>query len=545
MRLGSKFLIVAMIVMMICCVSAASATDVGDIVVPEDTEVIEIDDAVDSVDVVEQEDSSDDVIEDVVADDINSAVNEDESDDANDDILDENSRAGPGYNIVNSSNYLQYFDLPTGLFKNTCNLEFQGTFSNLHVNNLPFKYFVINKDIKLRFTNAVFNNVGFKLLYPGLTIDGGATFTNNEWPLIEESIYVGANNVTIKNVNINVNAPSNKNCYAINVLDSNYTQLLNNNIYYLCNYSNPDYYNYVIKVKNSTGVKIAGNTITADLPLKTVKHYEPGIEGLDKDFVAGVGVTNSSYLNFTKNTVDITANRRVGDYPTLDAFIMWYSDNSYVGDNTISVIDEETSEDEYSYIYGVDLYKSNYVDVYNNTINMNADQSGGYVGGNGTGAAYCVQCTGSYTGVTVSNNRLTTKNNGPNAAIYSQNWDGPTSITVSGNTIEVTGKGTDINWDVLTGMELQDTYATVTGNTITVTNNGDYYDGYNVYGISYCQYTPYGHTYVITGNTVDVDGGKYTIFLLSGTTNTISGNTLSSYDGINHYSGNQTIETNG
>ena len=193
----------------------------------------------------------------------------------------------------------------------------------------------------------------------------------------------------------------------------------------------------------------------------------------------------------------------------------------------------------------MDLYKSNYVDVYNNTINMNADQSGGYVGGNGTGAAYCVQCTGSYTGVTVSNNRLTTKNNGPNAAIYSQNWDGPTSITVSGNTIEVTGKGTDINWDVLTGMELQDTYATVTGNTITVTNNGDYYDGYNVYGISYCQYTPYGHTYVITGNTVDVDGGKYTIFLLSGTTNTISGNTLSSYDGINHYSGNQTIETNG
>ena len=508
MKINYKIFGLVMFVMLICCVSAASAADVDNITVPDDTSVIELDDAVDSVDIVEQDDSSDEGIDD---------VGDSQIDDISDDVVADEKVSGTRglQSQVTGSSISTYFDTTTGYIKSSAptGLQFVGTFSNV-----PFDNFIINRPIALSFSNAVFNNVGFKLLYPGLIING-ATF--------------------------NMNAPANKDCYVIDVENANNVQILNNVITYTCGYANPDNYNYVIKVKNSTGVKIAGNTITASLPLKTVKHYVPGIEGLDKDFVAGVGVTNSSYLNFTKNTVDITANRRVGDYPTLDAFIMWYSDNSYIGDNIITEKDPVTTSTQYSYIYGVDLYKSNYVNVHNNTINMNANQSGGYVGGNGTGAAYCVQCTGPYTGVTVSNNRLTTRNNGPNAAIYSQNWDGPTNITVSGNTISVTGKGTDSDWDVLTGMELQDTYATVTGNTITVTNLEDYDDDYNVYGISYCQYTPYDHTYVITGNTVDVLNGFYTIYLLSGSNHSISGNTLHSYDGTSHHNGNITINTNG
>lgn len=496
----NKLLILSVFIMVICCVSVASATDVDNMTVPDDIDVIEIDDAVDSVDEVELDDSSDDVV-----------------DDTNDDVVTyEKVNVVRGLQSqVTRSSLSTYFDTTTGYIKSNApaGLQFVGTFSNV-----PFDNFIINRGVALSFSNAVFNNVGFKLLYPGLVIDG-ATF--------------------------NMNAPANKDCYTIDVESANNVQILNNVITYTCGYSNADNYNYVIKVKNSAGVKIAGNTITASLPLKTVKHYVPGIEGLDKDFVAGVGVTDSNNLNFTKNTIDITANRRVGDYPTLDAFIMWYSNNSYIGDNEISVIDEETVTGEYSYIYGVDLYKSDYVNVHNNTITMNADQSGGYVGGNGTGAAYCVQCTGPYTGVIISDNTLTTQNNGPNAAIYSQNWDGATNITVSGNTIEVSGKGTSNSWDVLTGMELQDTYATVTGNTISVTNRDQFSTGNNIYGISYCQYTPGSHTYIIIGNDVDVDGGRYTIFLLSGTTNTISGNTLHAYDGLAHYTGTQTIKTNG
>ena len=530
MKINYKIFGLVMFVMLVCCVSVASAADVDNITVPDDADIIVTDDIADSVDVVEDDGSSDDIIDEVVDSQIDDTID--------DGVTDEKINVTRGsQDQVTSNSVSKYFD-SNGYIRSSAptGLQFSGNF-----NNVGFSNFIINKNVALSFANANFNNVGFKLLYPGLSIYG-ATFTMTTSAPNEAAIYAGANGIIINNVNINVNAPSNKNCYAINVLNANNTQITNSVITYQCGYANANKYNYAIKVKNSANVKVASNNITATLPLKTVVYSNTGLE---RDYVAGVGVGDSNYFNFTKNKLDVTGNLRSGSYPTLDALIIWQSHNSYVGQNIITEKDIITASNQYSYIYGVDVYRSNNVNVHNNTITMNADQSGGYVGGNGTGAAYCVQCTGPYTGVTVSNNRLTTQNNGPNAAIYSQNWDGPTNITVSGNTISVTGKGTDSNWDVLTGMELQDTYATVTGNTITVTNKVDYYDDYNVYGISYCQYTPYGHTYIITGNTVDVINGRYTVCLLNGSTHSISNNTLHSNDGLFDYYDDDTICTNG
>lgn len=528
MRLSSKVLIVAMIVMMICCVSAASATDVDDIAVTEDADIIEVDDAADSVDIVEQDDSSDDIIEDVDDSQIG------ETDD--DIVADEKVTGTKGLqNKIYNHTISKYFDTTTGYIKSSApsGLIFVGTFDHV-----PFENFIINKSISLSFSNANFENVGFKLLYPGLTING-ATFTSDTSASNVASIYAGANGITIKNVNFNITAPSNDDYYAINVENANNTKILNNIIYYQCGYANPDNYNYAIKVKNSTGVKVIGNNITAILPLKTVKHYV--LDGLDKDFVAGVAVTHSNNFNFTKNTLNVTGIIRDGGYPTLDAFIMWYSNNSYIGDNKITDKDVISTTNQYSYIYGIDVFESNYVNINNNTVTMNADQSGGYVGGNGTGAAYCVQLTGGYTGVVVSNNTLITQNHGPNTAIYSQNYNGFTNITVIGNTIQVTGKGTASTWDLVTGMELQDDYAYVAGNTITVNNIGSYGNNYNVYGISYCQASPRTHTYIIINNTVDVINGYYTVYIMNGQNCNITGNTLHSRYSSNDYYGNQTV----
>ncbi|PWB88384.1 hypothetical protein [Methanobrevibacter thaueri] len=501
MKINYKIFGLVMFVMLVCCVSAASAADVDNITVPDDTSVIELDDAVDSVDAVEQEDSSDDGIDD---------VEDSQIDDTNDDaVADEKVNGTRGsQSQVTSSSISTYFDTTTGYIKSTAptGLQFVGTFSNV-----PFDNFIINRNVALSFSNAVFNNVGFKLLYPGLVIDG-ATF--------------------------NMNAPANKDCYVIDVESANNVQILNNVITYTCGYANANKYNYAIKVKNSANVKVAGNNITATLPLKTVVYSNTGLE---RDYVAGVAVGDSNYFNFTKNKLDVTGNLRSGSYPTLDALIIWQCDNSYIGDNIIIEKDTVTTTNQYSYIYGVDVYRSNYVNVHNNTITMNADQSGGYVGGNGTGAAYCVQFTGPYTGVTVSDNTLTTQNQGPNTAIYSQNYDGATNITVSGNTISVTGKGTTSTWDVLTGMELQDDYATVTGNTITVTNKGSYSSGCNVYGVSYCQSSPRTHTYIITGNNIYVNKGHYTVYIMNGENCNITGNTLHSYHSWHNYYGNETV----
>ena len=489
-------------VVMICCISAVSATDING-----------TDDVSDDIiDEVIEDAAIDEVSDDAGNDEITDVVEEDSVDDTQDNFVDkENTRPTSTYYVVNSSNVGEYFDTATGQVLTTRFLNFTGTFSNLGFSN-----FIIDKGIGLDFTNAVFNNVGFTLKAQGLTING-ATF--------------------------NINAPANDDCYAINVENAKDAQILGNTITYTCTHKNPDNYNYVIKVKNSTGVTVAGNTITANLPLKTVKHYV--LDGLDKDFVAGVAVTNSNFFNLTNNTIDITSTNRDGGYPTLDGVLIWYSDNSTVARNRITIKDTVTTSNQYSYIYGVDVFSSDYVKVHKNTITMNADNSGGYVGGNGTGAAYCVQFTGPYTGAIVSNNTLTTQNHGPNTAIYSQNYDGPTNITVTGNTISVTGKGTASTWDLVTGIELQDDYATVTGNTITVNNIGVYNTGYNVYGISYSQVSPRTHHFVITGNTVDVINGRYTVYLLNGTINSISNNTLHSNDGFDDYYGDDTICTTG
>jgi len=63
MRFNYKILGLVMFVMLICCVSAASAADADNIAVPDDADVIEVDDAVDSVDVVEIDDNVDSVDE--------------------------------------------------------------------------------------------------------------------------------------------------------------------------------------------------------------------------------------------------------------------------------------------------------------------------------------------------------------------------------------------------------------------------------------------------------------------------------------------------
>lgn len=526
----NKKLCLLMFVMLICCISAASATDVDNIVVPDDADIIVTNDIADSVDVLEEDGTSDNIIDEVIDSEIG-----DNSDDV---VADEKINETRGsQNQVTPTTISTYFD-SNGYIKSSAptGLQFSGNF-----NNVGFANFIINRNVVLSFGNANFNNVGFKLLYPGLSIDG-ATFTMTTGAPNEAAVYAGANGITINNVNINVSAPSNKNCYAIDVLNANNTRISNCAITYQCGYANANKYNYAIKVKNSSNVKVDSNNITATLPLKTVEYSNTGLE---RDYVAGVAVGDSNYFNFTKNKLDVTGNLRSGSYPTLDALIIWQSHNSYVGQNIITEKDIITASNQYSYIYGVDVYRSNNVNVHNNTINMNANQSGGYVGGNGTGAAYCVQFTGPYTGVTVSNNVLTTQNNGPNTAIYSQNYDGETNITVTGNTISVTGKGTSSNWDLLTGMELQDDYAYVSGNTISVNNVGSYGNNYNVYGISYCQYSPRDHTYIIINNNIEVENGKYTIYIMNAINSSVYGNTLfSTYSGY-VFEGNETVYIQG
>ena len=423
MNFNKKLFGLLIFVMLICCVSAASATDINS---TEDISENIIDEVID-----------DTTIDEVSDDEIDDAVEEDSVDDPQDRGVDkENSRPTPNYYVVNSSNVGDYFNTATGEVLSTKFLNFTGTF-----NNVGFSNFVINRNIGLKFSNAVFYDVGFELLRPGLTIDG-ATFI--------------------------INAPNGDNCIAINVNNAKNSKILNNVINYNCNYANVANYNHVIRVTNSENVEVSGNNITAYLPLKDVDYSQP-YPSIYTDLVAGVAVQDSNKFRFTNNRLSVNVSRNNTGYPTLDAFIIVGSQEAYIAHNTIIEIDNKTMPGNNNYLYAVDIYQCPDSVIDMNKITLES-KGGSFIAGtdNGTGAAYGIQLTGGHTGITISNNNITTSNNGPNCGIYSQNYPGTTGLSIIGNRINVSGNAGLHAWSLVTGMELGDNNDYVAGNIINV-----------------------------------------------------------------------------
>ena len=491
MKLNYKVLGLVMFVMLICCVSAASATDVDNITVPDDTDVIELDDTVDSVDEVEQDRGTG------------------SCDCTNCDCEIEVPTIPTGTNKITLTpcNYTTKFT--DGYFNDLTADEviFDGDFASANYTTLNF-----NRGIIITATGSTFNNIGFGLYQEG-TVLNGATIT--------------------------INAPANNNAYAIDILNGKDSIVINNKITYTCGYDNAANYNYAIKAVNSENLTIYGNEINATVPLKQPNWDIYG--SIYSDYVAGVAIESCDYLKFAKNNLTVIGDRRVGDYPTLDAVIIAESENAKICGNIIYETDIKTAENQYSYIYGIDVYCCDNLTICSNIVNMNGNKSGGHlIGGNGTGAAYCIQLTGPHTGIKICNNTLTTRNQGPNLGIYSQNYDGVTNLTICGNHIKVTGKAGSDPWSLVSGMELQDTNATVYGNDIIVNNTNSYNPNNYAFGISYCQYTDPPHYYYISCNNVTVYNGNYTVYIMSANSGYVDNNHLIAV-GNSTKTGNSTV----
>lgn len=488
MKINVKLIGLVMFVMMICCVSAASATDIDDITVPDDTDVIEIDEAVDSVEEVESEETTAD----------------------SECVIDEPTLPTRSNSItLTPSNYDAKFT--SGVFNDASvdQVIFNGTFTSEDYKTLNF-----NQELTITATSgSTFENIGFGLLHDGIVLNG---------------------------ITLTMNAPELEDCYAIDIENANDVILINNKINYICNYDNDENYNYAIKAVGSENLKIYGNEINATVPLK-----QPNWAvycTIYSDYVAGVAIESCDYLNFAKNNLTVIGNWRVGDFPTLDAFIIANSDNAKICGNNIRESDIISDADQYSYIYGIDVYLCNNLTVCSNNVIMNGNLSNTDYEGNGTGAAYCIQLTGPHTGIKICNNNLTTKNQGPNLGIYSQNYAGASQLTICGNHINVTGKADTNPWALVSGMELQDTNATVYHNDIVVYNINAYDENNYVFGISYCQSTGSDHYYNITSNNVTVHNGYYTISILSGSTGYINYNNLTAITDVTTRYGNSTVD---
>lgn len=522
MKFNKKLFGLLMFVMLVCCVSAASATDVDNITVPDDTNII-ADDIVESVDDVEIDDVSGS--DDVEADDSVSG-----SDDV--EITDEKVPSGGDRAYVTPSNYYKYFTT-AGVLRSTTSLPL--TF-NGYFNSLPFDYFEINRATTINAATATFNNIGFKFTAGNITINGG-TFTTTTSTSINPIININVGDVKVNGVTMNLNAPQNNEFVAINVAGGTNAKIVNNVITYNCTYKNAGYINYVIRVKNSPNTVISGNTINAYLPLKDVAYYT-GETDMDWDQVAVIGIENSNGFNLSYNNIKVNVTNVSGSYPTLDSVIVLDSEDAYIGHNNVTEIDNVTQPGSANYLYAIDVYRCNHLNIDDNTIKLRS-MGGTYIVGtnNGTSTAYGIQLTGGHN-VTITNNDIDTRNNGPNAGIYSQNYGGETNLTIVNNTIYAEGNAGSHSWSLVTGMELQDNFGYIAGNKIKVYNKQGYVSGSNAYGISFSQWGMANPVFNITNNCVNLINGDYAVYIQSSNPTTyVTDNCLTS----TNYSGDNAV----
>jgi hypothetical protein len=95
----NKYLFIGMLVMMICCVTAVSATDVNG-----------TDDTV--------------ITDELVVDEVSEVVEDVEIDDASDSVVEEQNLRQPETGTVNGVNYSNYFDTSSGYTTTTNDLTF-------------------------------------------------------------------------------------------------------------------------------------------------------------------------------------------------------------------------------------------------------------------------------------------------------------------------------------------------------------------------------------------------------------------------------------
>lgn len=508
MSIINKLAIISMLVMLLCCVSAVSATGIN---------------------------GTDDALDNIVIDEVTDVVEDVEIDEVAEDLVEE-QEANPVDGTINGQTWDTYVYNTTGYLKTSDDLTFAGDFYAKNFGN-----FKIDRSINVNATNAVFHNIGFDLIVSQITINGG-TFIFDENSTVNSVIYDLGSENKIQNTVMDIVAPANTDFYAINLYQPNGAQILDNNITYRANYANPTNYNYVVKVLRGSNVKMIGNNITAYLPLKDVNYpwtndtVDPNI---DYDLVAGVAVQQSGSFLFDNNLLNVTGILRSGDYPTLDALIIVKCDNSNITNNKIYERDNVTARNQSNFLYAVDVYQCNYMIIDHNVIELNT--KGGNITINGTGAAYGIQITGPQFITTITYNNITTANYGPNLGIYVVNDHASTASMIKNNRINVTGVAGDNKYNLVSGMELQDTYAEVSGNVIVVNNLGNCTNDTCAFGISYCQNTTGPHNLYIEDNEVTVNNGNFAVYLYEeGSYGYVTFNTLIA-NGITTKTGNGAV----
>ncbi len=398
-----------------------------------------------------------------------------------------------------------------------------------------FPYFSFDEGCRVDASEATFINMGIILngdvQINGLTMIASRYVEDEEFGQANGAlIYVTNDDNILNGLTVQYAPDQDYDVYGIVFDQANNFQLLNS----IINFTGPnygDYYEYAMKIDNCQGTNLVqGNTIIANLPILAVD-YSAGDPGLDTDRVLNTGIRDSS-VDVINNKFYANVIGSDNNYPTLDCVMLERCDGVNIIGNTFNETDFITPEGEPNYLNVLDMYYSDNVLVQGNKISV--ETTGG---SENSGTAYPIQLTGPYENVVIDGNDLYAHCGGPALGIFSQNYYGDTEILVQNNNIDITGLPTSNSWGLVSGIELQDTYARVYNNDIkTKSITGYVLDGMNIYGISYAQYLNDNHNYDIEGNTIETEG-KYTIYLLKAQDTTVTNNYL-----VSHYAeGDDTV----
>ena len=331
-------------------------------------------------------------------------------------------------------------------------------------------------------------------------------------------------------MSINYIVPNDVEAYAIfadgyNSNPADCLKIINSTIYFEGHNVNVNRYNCAIKLTCVDSLLIENNTVTTSLPLKNVD-YGPQGATIDSDYVYTIGIEECDNFIINNNTIVCDVNKRPAvSYPTLNCVMISKSDNGLFSNNSIFMTDFVTFPGIENYLYGLDIYNLNDLVVINNKISIIT--TGGKLA---LGTAYPIQICGPISGINITLNDLYSFSNGPNIGIYSQNYYGPTDLSITFNKINVTGLAGVHEWALVTGIESQDTNAEILNNYIEVHSVGPVSVNDNLYAISYRQSTAGSHTFNIQNNFA-MSNGYYAVYLLSSDDSTIFNNTLISSNG--------------
>ncbi|WP_067041616.1 hypothetical protein [Methanobrevibacter sp. YE315] len=373
--------------------------------------------------------------------------------------------------------------------------------------------------------NTVFELNSDNVTLKDLTMDLDSEFDNNDGA----GILVYSDNANLVNLDINYVVPTNVEAYGILAEGTSNKpirnlRLVNSRINFEGHNNDVNVYNCAVKLSNSNNALIENNNISSALPLKDIIFGPNGAE-LASDLVLTVGIENSDNLSFIGNILFSEVNKRPENrYPSLDCMLVSSSDNAYIANNSIFMSDFLTYPGVDNYLYGLDIYNlNNLTAIYNN---ISIITTGGKFA---AGTAYPIQITGPISNVNITKNDLYSFSNGPNIGVYSQNFYGGTSLSITNNRINVTGLAGEHEWALVAGIESQDSHSQIYNNTIEVHSVGALTENDNLYGISYRQSTAGDHQYNIQNNTVFSDG-FYAVNLLSSVDSKIFNNLLISYN---------------